>query len=265
MEETKDLKMADCFITAMFLPKEYKYLYRLRTGKKVLYLLLLLLLIAVIRFAIPVLGAVAGLGGIKTIILDQVPAFSLENGVFSFDKKLELSDESLRSYTLIDTEVERFTRDDIPRNMNEVILVSSHNMLMYNAVAGGSGIVQEQDFSDLKELTFNNQEAAKKSGLVYLLMGIAFAVVYVVNGLQYFFLSLLFAAVVHLMSRGLLISKSFGTTYWTALFAQSIGSVVLAVCYCIGSNAFVMAGSVFHMMTTVIIMNLVLVRRGQRQ
>ncbi len=265
MNKIKKMKMADCFITAMFLPKEYKYLHQQKTGKKMAYLLLLLLLIAVIRYAIPVLGAVAGLGGIGNIIREEIPAFSLENGIFSLDKKLELTDESTGTYTLIDTEVERFTRDDIPRDMNEVILVSANNVLMYNAVAGRNGIVQEQEFSDLKELTVNNDTVAGKSGLIYLLMGVAFAVVYVLNGLHYLLLSLLFAAVVHLMSRGMTVSRSFANTWWTALFAQSIGSVVLAVTYCIGSSVLIMTGSVFHMLTTVIIMNLVLVRREQQE
>lgn len=48
---------------------------------------------------------------------------------------------------------------------------------------------------------------------------------------------------------------SFAIIFKIALFAQTIGSIVSAVAYFIGTPVFVMAGSTFAMIVTVLIMN----------
>ena len=54
-KDNEKMNMADVFVTAMFLPGEYGKLLKLKTGKVVGYLALLMLLISVIQYAIPVL------------------------------------------------------------------------------------------------------------------------------------------------------------------------------------------------------------------
>lgn len=260
-EEPETMNMADRFITAMFLPKEYDKLLKLKVGKMVSYLAVLLLLISVIHYAIPALAAIASLGGIRNIALREIPEFSLENGVFSYEEKYEKLDKDMGVYILIDTETEAFSKEDIPADMVEAIMVSKSNILVYNSVSGLGGIVQESIFArEFKGITINNQILADGSLFIYMLLLVIFAVIYCGTVVGYLFSALFYALIMYLLMKTMMMDLTFGTVYRIALYAQSIGAVVVAITYCVGSPLFLMAGSAFNMLITVMIMNRALIQ-----
>lgn len=250
----ENMKLSDRFITAMFLPKEYGKLLKLKMNKMVSFIVCLILLVTVIQFAIPNLAAIAGMGGIKNIVLNVVPEFSLKDGVFHYDEKLEQKDEEMQTYVLIDTSVEAFTKDDVPENMIQAILVSKSNMLMFSSM-GGLGTYQESKFSDLKSITVTNQSVANMAPFIYATLLFFFGIAYIFTMGKYLFMALIFAGMVFLFIRTVMPKFTFGKTYKTALFAQAIGVLVEAVSICIGTELFIMAGSAFNMIVTVVLMN----------
>lgn len=260
-EEAERMKMPDCFITAMFLPKEYDKLLNLKVGKRIGYFVLLILLAAVIQYAIPALGAIAGLGGVKNIIRNEIPEFAFQDGTFSFGERLEATEESVKSYMLVDTSVEKFTKEDIPAGMSDVILVSKTNMLVYNSVAGFGGIVQEQTFDSYKALRITNETVAGQAPLIYIMLLFLFIVMYGALFAKYLLMGLFYAAIMHFLAGTLMMKVTFGKLYNVALFAQSVGVIVVAVTYCINSTLFILAGNTFQMLITVIIMNRVLIHK----
>ncbi len=260
-EEQEKMKMSDCFITAMFLPKEYNKLLKLKTGKIIGYLFLLMLLTTVIQYAIPTLGAIAGLGGMKGIIMNEIPEFAFKDGTFSFGEKLEQLDEEIQSYYLIDTSVERFTEEDVPKNMMEAILVSKTNILIYNNITGLGGGVQEQLFENYKNITITNATVAKHTLLIYMFLFLIFLVAYGISFVKYLLMALFYAAILYLMTRTMMLQNTFGRMYKMALFAQTIGAIVEAVAICLNSALLILAGNVFHVLITVYIMNKVLIQK----
>ena len=67
-DEQQRMSMADRFITAMFTPKEYGKLLQLKSDSVIGFLALVIFLVSFIQYAIPTLGAVAGIGGIRNMI-----------------------------------------------------------------------------------------------------------------------------------------------------------------------------------------------------
>lgn len=258
-KESQKMGMADCFITAMFLPKEYGNLLRLKLGKIVVYLIFLIFLTSLIQYAIPALGAIAGLGGIKNIVLSEIPDFALTEGSFSFGERLEKKDEEMGVYILVDTSKEKFTKDDIPDGMMEAIMVSKSNILVYNNVTGIGGMLQEDTFDHYKGITLTNQTIANGVSWIYAILAFVFVSLYVAAFIKYLFIGLFYAVVMYLLSKTMMMELTFGKVYKIALFAQSVGAVVMAVVYCIGSPLFILTGSAFNMLVTVIIMNKALV------
>jgi hypothetical protein len=59
----------------------------------------------------------------------------------------------------------------------------------------------------------------------------------------------------YILTRVMMSKLSFGIIYKIALFAQTIGALVSAVAVLIGTPLFIMAGSTFAMIVTVVIMN----------
>lgn len=262
MEEK--LTLADRFMIAMFSPKEYSKILKESVGKLVYFLAILLLLLVVIRYAIPTFGGIAGMGGVKNIILNRIPIFSLENGEFSFEEKIEQADEVNGVYVTVDTDVDKFTEEDIPSNMAEAILISKTNILFYNQVIGMGGLTQENLFSDMKGITFNNELLAKQAPLIYFCLVLILGMLYGVELCKYLFFALIYAIVVGLLAKSLMVEHSFGVVYKTALYAQTIGSIVSAIAYCVNSDLLILASMSFSMLITIIIMNRVLVTKGQR-
>ena len=250
-----NMSMADRYITAMFLPGDYPALLKLKLGKIVSFVGTLILLISLIQYGIPMLAAIAGYGGVKNYILYELPQFSLENGAFMVDEKMETEDESVGVYILVDTSVDSFSKDDVDKDMAQVMLVSRSNMLMYNNVTGLGGMVQEQKFSDFGNVKINNESIAALTPVIYACLAAAFIMLYGITLIRYLASSLLYAFILFVLSRVMTSKADFGTIYKISLFAQTIGSLVLAVVTFIGTPVLMMAGSTFAMIVTVLIMN----------
>lgn len=258
-QKIESMGIADRFITAMFLPKEYGRLLKLTMGKIVSYLFLLILLISVVQYGIPTLGAIAGMGGIRNIVLNEIPDFSLKDGKLSFGEKIEQQDDDMGVYILVDTSKKKFTKEDVPEEMAEAVLVSQSNILFYNNVSGIGGILQEDTFDNYKALTLSNEILADGAFWIYVILGMAFVGIYVFMFAKYLFAALFYAAIMYLLAKTMMMDLTFGKVYLIALFAQSLGGIVQAVTYCIGSPVLMLTGSAFNMLVTVILMNKALI------
>ena len=155
---------------------------------------------------------------------------------------------------LVDTEVDEFTKEDVPEGAMQAILVSKTNMLVYNNISGLGGIVQEDTFENYKELTITNRTIADMSWIFYIIIAIGFVFAYLMLLVKYLMSALFYAVMLYLLCKGML-NYEFKKMYKIALFAQSIGAIVVAVSYCIDSNMFMMAASIFSALVTVILMN----------
>ena len=195
------------------------------------------------------------MGGIRNIVENQIPQFSLKNGEFTLDEKIEKQDNSVGVYVLVDTSKKKFTKEDIPANVVEAILVSKSNILLYNEVTGVGKLVQEEKFSDYKNLTISNTTLADASTMFYIMMVVVYVFVYLFVLVKYLFTAVFYAVVMYLLSKTMMLDLTFGKVYKIALFAQAFGSIVMAVTYCIGSAILVLTGSAFNMLVTVILMN----------
>ena len=78
---------------------------------------------------------------------------------------------------------------------------------------------------------------------------------YILTLLRYLMSALFYALILYILSRVMTANISYGIIFKIALFAQTIGSIVMAVANFIGGPIFVMAGSTFAMIVTVLIMN----------
>lgn len=263
MANPKSMKISEQFMTAMFSPKEYRSsLLKLPTKKMVVYFLCLILLLTIIQAVIPTVGAIAGMGGFRNIIMERIPDFELKDGSFFLDDRFELEDEEAGIYILIDTNEDVFTKEDVDAGTEyiETVLVSQTNVIVSNTVAGMGTMSQEYKFSDYGNLHLNNEILADLQPLYYVMMCFAFIVAFVFMGMKYMFSALFYAVFMLFMTKMLMLDIGFGETYKVAMYAKTIGSIVEAVTYCIGSPLLVMAGTTFHLFITLVIMNRVYVR-----
>lgn len=249
------LTLIDSLITAMFIPKEYGKLLTMKIGNIIRYILVVVLLTSVIQYAIPVLGAIAGLGGMKSIVMNEIPKFSLEDGIFFLDEKIETINEEAGVYLCVDTTEKTFTKEDIPKDMIQVVMVSESNMLVYNSVYGIGGMESSMNFKEFKDFTINNQRVADMSGLIYAGFFIFFLVLWFLSIVKYLGIALFYGFFLYALMKGLMQELTFGMVYKITLFAMTIGMIMEAVTYCLGNGLLYMAGSFFNVMITIILIN----------
>lgn len=254
-EKQEKLSLIDCIITAMFSPKEYSRLLKLSTGKVVRYVVVVVLLVALIQYAIPGLGAIAGLGGIEGIAMNEMPQFSLKDGKFYLDEKIEKTDEASGIYFLIDTSEKEFTREDVPANMLQVVMISESNMLVYNSIPGLGGLVESENFDVYKDYEITNKTIADMSGFIYIGLFAFFLVLYATSIIEYLLSALMYTVFLFLVVKMLMVELTFGETYKITLFAQTIGFIIEAVTACLGIELLYLAGGFFNIIVTIMLMN----------
>lgn len=264
MNNEKDkITMIDRFMIAMFSPKEYGKLLKEKTSKLVSFLFLLIFLFTLAHYVIPGAAMLAGMGGIRGIVTREIPDFSFENGEFTVDKRIEKDDEISGIYVLVDTDVERFTEEDVPGNVMEAVLVSKTNLLVFNEYSVYSGKSQEMLFSDMKDSRLNNNMLADMAPMLYFFIGIFVIMLYFSEFCKYMLWGLFFAIFITLYSNVWMHPVEFGRAYKTSMYAQAIGTLVYAITCGFGNSMFMFAGNFFQIIMSFSIMRRVLVPIGR--
>jgi len=264
--ESKNEKvtMADRFLIAMFSPKEYDKLLKLPMKNVITFLLCLISLLTIVQAVIPTFGAVAGMGGMKNLILNRIPDFELKDGKFFYADRYEVNDEQSGIYILVDTDQEEFVDSDLKREANtvETILVSRTNMLVSNYIGGVEALRQNYQFKDFGDFYVSNESLTNYIPFFYLCMIIGCVFSFFILLIRYLVSALCYAAFIYAIERFLLQKTiQFGQTYLVAIFAKTVGTIVLAVAICAGTTLIIMAADSFAVFTTVIIMNKVCVHK----
>lgn len=257
-QQVKKLSMADRFLIAMFSPKEYVKILRETSGKTVGFVVLLILLVTLARYVVPMVAIIAGMGGMKGIIMDEIPEFSLENGKFYIEERIEKKDELSGIYVLIDSDENKFTEDDIPSGYVEAVLVSENNMLVYNEFSTYSGKSQNVKFSELKGETISNQTILDNVFYIYMTLFTVFLFMYIMEYFKYMFMALCFSLFMFLYGNAINHPHPFNLIYKVAIFALSIGTLVYSVTCGFGNSIFIFAGNIFQILITFSIMRKVL-------
>lgn len=252
--------LIDSLITAMFVPKGYDRLLKLSKGKIVRHVLVVLLLVCLVQYAIPSLGSIAGLGGVEGILMNETPAFALEDGKFYLEEKIEQVDEVSGVCLIVDTTVDEYTKEDVPANMMQAVLVSRNNMLVYNSMYGVGAMVESQNFEDLKDLTITNQTVSDMSGFIYASLLFVFVIVWFAAIAEYLLTALFYAFFMYMFVKVVIQDLTFGTVYKVAVFAQTIGVIVEAITYSLGIEFLYMAGGFFNVFVTIMLMNKVIIK-----
>lgn len=252
------ITVADRFLIAMFSPKEYGKILKEKTNKAVWFTILLIFLCTMIRYVIPTVALIAGMGGMKDIIINEVPEFSLENGEFTLEKRIEKDDELSGVYVLIDTDVKKFTNDDVPNGVVEAVLISKTNMLVYNEYTGFTGETQEALFSEWKDITIANKTIIDNVGFVYFGIVIMLISMYFFELGKYLMMGLFYSLFMLVYVKMFMLPTSFGQVFKTSVYAQAIGTLVYAITCCIGNATLMFAGNVFEILITFSIMRKVI-------
>lgn len=243
-QKTK-LKFIEQIRIALSKPLWYKSLLQQSVGKHICYFLMLLVLITVIRFVIPCTAYLQSVGGLKNLIYNGIPQFSLENGILQVDSVVDIEENGVRF--IIDTSVDAYTTADAQQKagemgegMNIVYMVSRTNIV--NNVSDVSA-----DFTLLNGIMITNDTVYRIAPLYLIFYGI-FS--FIGNMMAYFISALFFALFGYLMNRALKLNLKFGQIYVIALYAKSVEILLEAVLEVVAISLLYYIGSIVGIFIT---------------
>lgn len=224
---------------ALSKPLWYKSLFDQSMGKHICYFLILMVLTTVIRSVIPAAAYLQSVGGLKNLLIEGIPTFSLADGELTVDEVVDIERNGAR--ILIDTSREEYTIEDAEAAAAEmedsfalVYLVSRTNMVC-------NQVSMPFSFQDFGGLTLNNQIIYQMAP-AYLIISAVFAFLY--NVAAYLFSALFFAFFGYLISRVLNLNLRFGQIYLIAMYAKSVEILLEAVLEVIGFSMLYYIGSI---------------------
>lgn len=230
---------------ALSKPLWYKTLFQQSLGKHVCYFLVLIALITVIQFVIPVTAYIQSVGGLRTLVMEGIPDFQLENGVLDVEKPINIERSGARF--IFDTSVEAFTLADAEAAAEEmedavpVVYMFSRTNIVCNMTA------VPFELSSMDMITLNNQELYNMLPTILVMYGVT---VFAGNIAAYLLSALFFALFGYLMNKTLNLNLKFGQIYVIALYAKSLQMIMEAVLQVAGFAILYYIGSIVGIFIT---------------
>lgn len=152
MEENKKMGLIDKFINSIYNPKAYNEFLKQSTGKAILYIFLLSLILGIINSLFFILPMNSVISSVQEEIEDSIPYFELKDGHLNVegDMPIEITDDEAIIYIDTENPIDPSIIDDYDIGYlitSDSIIVKSGNMtqsLSFNNLANEGTLTKDQ-------------------------------------------------------------------------------------------------------------------------
>lgn len=230
-EEYSKVTLVDQLAIAVSSPKNYKHLTKLKESKTVAFVILLTFILTFIQFGVGVLTFLLHVGGLKNLILNDVPQFQMENGRLEAEAEMSLDIGATTIY--MNTDYDEISLSDLETN-GVYIAFGKENVVM--GMVNGT---ETYEYSNIKLDTlfydgFNNEQLASSVPAFYIALGIIYIIMMLGDGVELVFLALVFSIVGRALARGLHTGLSYGNVLRVCIYGQTLSLLLTAANTCIG-------------------------------
>jgi hypothetical protein len=229
MEQHNNAGSLERLYIACFRPSRYKELLDAPRWRHVVYFALVILLLVVIEGVLPFAAWDLSVGGLKGLITNRLPAFTVENGKMDMEQPVEFDIAGI-IHVKADSSVDQYKKDDLDKKYQEDFLISSSNIIV-----GMGDRVMDVPLTELGDQKFDNQALAETVPVFRILLLIYFLTTYVINAGEYLISALFFAILCRAIIRtpdGKYVT--FKKTLAIAIYAKTLFSILHSVHNCIG-------------------------------
>ncbi len=248
MAEEK-IKILEQFYYAMFKPKLYNKLSKLKVVNVIIYTIMLLMFTTIIRFGMPAGAWIASRGGLTSVIVDKVPAFVIENNEFQIEKPFNavIAGFAIKA----DSSIDRYDIGELPAEEQMAAVCIGKDSII--VIASGMGM--ETKWSDMAVTRFDNQSLANLIPYIYVYIAIEIFLMFIILLMRYLVIGLIFAFIGLNFSKMLKIDLSYWKIFELALYAQTLGHVASTIAAVIGGIEVNMIMSFASVLITAFILN----------
>lgn len=217
--EQQKIGILDQFILAVSRPKEYKKLIVLKTGKIILYTLLMALILTVMSYIIPAAGWLLSYHGFEGFIENQIPEFTFANGQLDMKSDIVIKQAGV-SQIIVDTSKDKVSKKDLEEGYMQQILVSKNNMIISSMTT-----TNEIEFSRLKNVYLSKASLLKLVPILYISLAVAVVMEFIVVLLGYIFSAFIYGLIAMFYTSMEGKNISLGDAIKAAIYAKTLAAV----------------------------------------
>lgn len=217
------MTFSEQIVYAMFKPSKYKEMIKLKTGRSVLFIFVMMLVLGIVSFLIPVGAYITGFGGFERLFMERMGELEYKNGELSIDAPFEMRFGS--DNILIDTSVEKITDEMLDRD-GIYFAVGSKVIRMTFVLDGETLDYTSVSLDSLLHEGFNNESLCQKIPAIYGYLVLAFVFTCLGFFIKYAFIALVFSIVINSMNKQFEFGLSYGQVFMICFYGQTLGYIL---------------------------------------
>lgn len=221
MEQKEKIGLLQMMQIAVAKPSNYRQVLNVKKRTIVLFVMIVSFLLLFLGSIVPMLGFAASIGGPEHFITETLPKFQYKDGTFFVEHRIEIDNDGIR--LIADSDVDKFTKDDLEDDSSVELLISKNNMRMKNAMTGQNFAI---NFSDIGRGSFENKDLVEMLPLFYAGIAIAFVFVYISSIIGYVFGALVIALFGRSMGKSMKKEYSYSEIFIFALMARMTAGIM---------------------------------------
>jgi hypothetical protein len=226
-KDTEKISMVDQIGIAFGSPGSYNKLTGIKTGKTVVYVILLTLLLAFIKSGISSIVFVSHIGGFKHLIMDTIPAFTIEDGELNMEDKMEL--EIGNAIIYVDTSIDEISMNDVPASDKMYVAFGKKNSVVGIAYASYTYEYMNYQIGDLISGSLDNQSFCAVIPSFYMCIILMFIFSMIGVAVTLMFLALVFSVFGRGLANNLRTGLSYGNVLRICIYGLSVPMMLMAV------------------------------------
>lgn len=229
MEKENRIGFLEQFKIACIKPSLYKKLLDIKSGRKWIYLLILILSLVFVEEGIPFAGWDVSVGGLKNFVENRIPEFTLNSSGLKMEAPIVIEGDN-SSRIIVDSGVKQYKKGDLEEDYTMEILASESNVLIKNGQ-----VVQEILFSSLGDRVMDQNTLVELLPFFRFMLFIYALVTIVTKTVVYLFWTLCFGLICRSAVRspeGDMVT--IGEAMELSFYAKTLPALLSSINVCLG-------------------------------
>lgn len=222
------IRIMDIFMISLVRARELAETSVRTASRFVGYVIFISILVALMTFAVPGASKIVSFGGFSNLFRNVVPAFEVDDGVLTADKKFEMKLTNLK--IVMDTDLDEYGFSDFETDGIYVAIGSK-----YIKMISITDIDEESTYNEIYRYPVamifpsgsSNETLVRLIPMVYIMMAFGFVVVAAISAVRYLLAALMYS----LFSQSLMsVSKlpmTFGDSLHMCFYAETLGIILV--------------------------------------
>lgn len=217
------MTFSEQIVYAMFKPSRYKEMVNLKTGRSVLFIVVMMLVLGIVSFLVPTGAYITGFGGFETLFTERMGTMEYKDGELSIDRPFEMSYDY--NNILIDTSVESITNEMMDKD-GAYMAVGSKTLRMTFAYDGEVIDYMTVPLDTLIEEGFTNESLCDIIPNIYAYLVLVFILTSIGYFIKYAVIALILSIFYNSLNKQFEFGLSYGQVFMVCFYGQTFGYIL---------------------------------------